>query len=645
MLGACALATWLATPRIPGMAGVMAAAVVFTAAVVLVHLLPAALGAFTVGPVLGAAAALVAAAALATRRWPAARDAAPGLPPEAATRDPAPSRLLAGGAAVVTAGCALALVRDLAGAPITSIDALNFQVPIVARWLQEDSVWGLHQFIADYSNATYPMNGNVIVAAVLLPFDSAFLARLVAVPYWALAGAGAYAIARELGAPRAPAVLGATALAALPVSIRSGLEGVQTDAPMLACMAAGVLFLLRHARTAATADLVLAGVGLGLAFGTKWYAVTGVAAILAVWAAARALGRAPVVRPTAVLCGLIAIAGGFWLLRNLVATGNPVFPQPLGPFDAPPDTLRALGGFTLAHYALDFGVWETYLRPAFAATFGWTGAALAAGALLAAARRPRGRALAILAGTLVLALVYVTTPYSAFGPEGRPVLAAASTRYAFPALLGAAVLTAWALGRLGRARLAGETLLALAIVDGLRRGFGDLSAAKALGGSLAAGAVVAAAVWLGPRMRPASAAVLALAVLAAGVLAVEGTRRRANDQGYGRFDPVLARLDSGAAPGARIGLAGVWSTEAVSPVLPAFGPRLGNAVVYLGEFREHMLRQVAPEDLPERARGFDLVVVGRGAPPRADVPQEAALAGAGWSRVAASARLSLWRAP
>ena len=82
------------------------------------------------------------------------------------------------------------LLRDLAGAPITSIDAQNFQVPIVARWLQGDSLWGLHQFIADYSNATYPQNGNLLVAVVMLPFDSAFLARLVAAPYWALAGVG-----------------------------------------------------------------------------------------------------------------------------------------------------------------------------------------------------------------------------------------------------------------------------------------------------------------------------------------------------------------------------------------------------------------------------------------------------------------------
>ena len=65
------------------------------------------------------------------------------------------------------AGCAIALLRTLAGAPISSIDAQNFQVPIPARWIQTHSIWGLHQFIADYSNATYPQNGNALIAAVM----------------------------------------------------------------------------------------------------------------------------------------------------------------------------------------------------------------------------------------------------------------------------------------------------------------------------------------------------------------------------------------------------------------------------------------------------------------------------------------------
>jgi hypothetical protein len=382
---------------------------------------------------------------------------------------------------------------------------------------------------------------------------------------------------------------------------------------------------------------VLAGAGLGLALGTKWYAVTGVAAVLAVWASAR---RRDVLRPAGALVGLIALGGGFWLLRNWIETGNPLFPQPLGPFGAPRDTLREQAGFTLAHYAFDWDVWSTYLRPAFAESFGWTGAVLAVGALVAAALRPRGRVLAVLAGTVVLGAVYAVTPYSAFGPEGQPVLAAASARYGLPALLGAAVLCAWLAGTAGRARLAVESLLVYAVLDGVARGFPDLGFAKMAGGI----AVVAGLAHLASRVRPrpALAAGLAAAVVLAGLVAVDGTRRRANDHAYDRFDPALAWIEHNAPEGKRIGLAGVWSTDGVSPALPAFGPRLGNDVRFVGTFREGMLRAYdGPGEFRRALDRFDLLVVGLVAPAHEVRWAQAA----GWREVARSPRLALLRRP
>jgi hypothetical protein len=619
VLGACAWVAWVVVQRgLPWLRGevrLLALAVVFTAAVVGVHLVPGALGVLVPGTVV--VMALVAAAGASWLVRPASSGAGD------AERDRVP--WWAWAAPVLLGGCALALLRDLAGAPVTSIDAQNFQVPIVARWLQGDSLWGLHQFIADYSNATYPQNGNLLVAAVMLPFDSPFLARLVAAPYWAMAGLAIYAVAREVEAPKASAVLAGTAFAAVPVMARSGLEGVQTDAPMLACLAAGVLFLLRHHRTGERRELIVAGLALGLAFGTKWYAVTGVAAVLLVWMVARRR-----IWPDAGLAAaLIAAAGGFWMVRNLVDAGNPMFPQPLGPFPAPPDPLREQGGFTLAHYAFDFDVWRTYLRPAFAETFGWTGAILAALAVLAATLKPAGPARAIAAGSLLLAALYVITPYSAFGPEGRPVLAAASTRYGLPALMGAAVLAAWAT-RNPRLRTALQVLLALAVLDGVRRAF-DLGAAKVIGGCVAAAAIALLAARI-PRRA------LLAATVAAAAIALPMVAQRANRQGFGQFDPTLAWIEKNAPSGHRIGLAGVWSPDGVSPVLAAFGPRLGNEVAYVGPFREHMLR--THENAPAFAAGakrFDLLVVGL-TPPASELrwAQQA-----GFVSVARSSRLVL----
>ena len=613
--GGCGLMAWVVVARrlpwLDGAPRVLAVATALTAAVVGVHLLPGMVGLL----VPAAPAVLAVALGLAARRWPGAGEGER----EAGRRAP----WWAWSPAVLLGGCALMFLREVTGAPITSIDAQNFQVSIPARWIQNESVWGLHQFIADYSNATYPQNGNLLLTAVMLPFDSAFLARLVAAPYWALSGVAVYAIAREIGAPRAAAPIAGAAFAAVPVMVRSGLEGAQTDAPMLACLGAGVLFLLRHHRTGRLPELVLAGVALGLAFGTKWYAVPGVAALLVVWLVARRRERP--LRDLGIVVALVAAAGGFWMLRNLVETRNPLFPQPLGPFPAPPDPLRELGGFTLLHYATDFDVWNTYLRPAFAATFGTTGLLLAGGALLAALMRPRGPVLAVLAGTLVLTALYVVTPYGAFGPEGRPVLAAASTRYGLPALMGAAVLTAWLADR---HRPAVCALLAIAALSGARDAF-ELSFPEVVAGAV--GVAVLAA--LPRRALPPVAAAAALLVVAV-------SADRADDQGYGQFDPTLAWIARNAPAGHDVGLAGVWSADGVSPVLAAFGPRLGNEVAYVGPFDEHMLRRhTIPPGFTRHLQKFDLLVVGLTPPAR----EREWAREAGWSEVARSDRLVLLR--
>ena len=70
-------------------------------------------------------------------------------------------------------------------------------------------------------------------------------------------------------------------------------------------------------------------------------------------------------------------------MRNWVEAGNPLFPQPLGPFNAPRDVYREIAGFSLADYATDPAVWKTYLRPQFDRLFAAPGYVLAVAPLLA----------------------------------------------------------------------------------------------------------------------------------------------------------------------------------------------------------------------------------------------------------------------
>jgi hypothetical protein len=141
-------------------------------------------------------------------------------------------------------------------------------------------------------------------------------------------------------------------------------------------------------------------------------------------------------------------------------------------------------------------------------------------------------------------------------------------------------------------------------------------------------------------MPPRAVAAAALVVAVAGAAV---TANRLDGRSYAAADPVLGWIDAHAPAGHRIGLAGIWSVSGVSPVLPAFGPRLRNRVEYAGPFVAHMLRRYrgqAPFTARLRSRRYDLLVVGRG---HGIPPEEGWARAAGFAPVVSSPRLALLR--
>jgi len=524
----------------------------------------------------------------------------------------------------------------------------------------------------------------VVFLAAILPWENDAFVRLVNLPFVGLAALSIYAIAAELRAPRAAGALLAVVFVATPAVSFAAFEGAKTDIIMFAAFGSGLLFLIRHLRTGLPSDLVLAGLGLGLAFGTKWYGVTGVPLVVLVWMTVSfAIRRRPatVLREGAAVTGIVAAAGGFWLIRNLVESGNPVFPvnvQLAGTtlFRAPEDFIRECAGFRIVDYLGSRGAWSEFILPAYRDNYALPGLLIlamlvTAVILLVRARTsaPRGAEVAgerwaqlvLLSLTAAaLAAAYAVTPYSAFGPEGEPLLVGANTRWVLPAFLVGATLAAWATGRLGRpARVAFELLALVAVADGLRRGF-SISVVDALRGAVVAGVAVTAGYGLirllrrlGPRpARAARFALVATALLAAAA-AGHVRQRDFNDGRYAGGDPTIDWLATQAQSGHAIGLAGVWSVQGLSPVLPAFGPRLDNRVAFVGEFVDGQLRELETRErfaTAVRRGGYDLLIVGRAGYAGCEVPgdegdENAWAAEEGFVEVAQSDRLTLYRVP
>jgi Dolichyl-phosphate-mannose-protein mannosyltransferase len=633
-VGAAFLAGELVTRRragyLRGAPRVLAPALLGSAALIAAHLLPALVGAMSRWTALAVALALaVGASRLPSAPAPAAQQAPEPAPPSGRL-----SWALAGLALAALGVYTLAAAWRVSAEPTTDVDSITFHLPNIARWMQSGSVWQVDQFNPLLAPGNYPHNGDMLYTTFVQGWENDAFVRLAGLPFAALAGLAVYAIACELRAPRATAALAAACFAAMPVVALAATDGAKTDPVMLAAYGAGVLFLLRHWRLGGRFELVLAGLGLGMAFGTKWYGVTTVAAVVVVWLGALVLARRP--RREAgldalLLLAVIGLAGGFWLLRNLVESGSPVFPVAveafgLTLFDAPRDVVRECVGYRIADYFTDLGVWREHIYPDYRANYGAPGAVIAVGALVAllisGLRRPREpRVLALCAASLIAAVAYTFTPYTAFGPKDDPILVGANTRWLVPALLLAAPVAAWAVGRAGRARPVLEALALVALTEGVRRGFGadagDVIAAAALAGA------AAALTWLalaGVRRLPRRTCVAAgagLSVLAAGALVALGFARQEeyNDGRYTREDPVITWLVENAPKGHRIGLAGVWGTATTSPVWPAFGERIGNEVAFVGPFVDGLLREYdsrAEWASAVRRGGYDLLVVGRG---------------------------------
>ena len=653
---AALLTVRLRLPAVMGAARLAALGLLACAGVVAVHVVPAAFGVLGRWSVPLAAVLLLVAAS----RLPAANPLtdSPAPPPPPSSRL---SWVLAAGASLVAAGWVLGLVVQEYPSPPLQVDMVTFHLPLVASWLETGSLWRVEDFVPDKAPGYYPANGDIPMLAVVLPWDKEFLAHVVNLPLLGLLGVALYATGVELGAARAHALLFAAAAVALPVVAVIAVLGL-ADTFLLATFATGVLFLVRHARLGRRSDLVLAGLGLGLAMGSKWYGVTALAAVLAAWGLASLLARETWRRVAvrgAALVGLAALAGGVWLVRNLVEAGNPVFPVEVAPlgttlFDAPRDFEREVFGFTLADYIGDGEIWSQALLPGLRGTLSLTAVVLAAGGIAAVvialrSRPAAGRPLAMVGAAVLVGIAYLLTPYSAQGVEGYPD-AGANARYVVPALVLVAPATAWASTRLGGAALALQVAGLAGVIYGVAGTDVYYVPLDARSVAVAVAAVAAAVggaflLWrLQAVTRRRALAVAAATGMAAALLVGYLGYRAYDDRRYAGLEPAIDWILDNAPEDRRIGLAGLG----YNPVIyPAFGPRLENEVDYVGPTVKGMLRphtRPAPllDDLREGR--YDLMVVQREGWVRRDLParQERWLRAGGWTVMAESERVALY---
>jgi hypothetical protein len=381
-------------------------------------------------------------------------------------------------------------VKMRLGTGMTGFDSTWYHGPFAAGFFQSGDTWHLHFIAPQFLAWFYPANSEVVGAVGMLAFGRDVLSPLLNLGWFVGCLVACWGIGRPYRVAPWSLGLGAIALSVPALADQAGearndLVGIFF---LLAAVAialnaweewsdrSSAAFAAHRAPNAALTDvhpgldsgaLLFAGLAAGLAAGTKinFLLPSGVLVLGLAWLAGP--GRRLRGLLTSVLAALAG--GGYWYLRNLVHTGNPLpWVHHLGPISlpSPGQTLGGREAHSVLGYLTDGTVWSDWLLPGLhhALWLIWPPLALGALAGLALAVTRRGRradfgkhgpeigpstetfpgalALAGLVGFAV-ALAWLVAPTSASGPQGSPRGFESGLRYLTPALiLGLALLPA-----------------------------------------------------------------------------------------------------------------------------------------------------------------------------------------------------------
>jgi hypothetical protein len=332
---------------------------------------------------------------------------------------------------------------------MTGFDSTWYHAPFAAGFFQSGDTWSLHFIAPQFLAWFYPANSEVAHAVGMLAFGRDILSPLLNLGWFVGCLVAAWCIGRPFRV--APWSLALAAIALSVPALHDQAGEARNDI-------VGIFFLLAAVAVALSAwssrgeggrgpgALFVIGLAAGLAAGTKLnFLLPAAVLVLGLVAIVPAGERRRAFCATA---GGALAGGGYWYLRNLAHTGNPLpWVKHLGPITLPAPE-QALGGRE-AHgvlgYLTDGSVWSDWLLPGLHAglTVLWPLMVVlpVAGLILCLGRR--SEPILRVAGLIGLAAfgAWLIAPTSASGPDGIPRGFESGLRYLTPALiLGLALL-------------------------------------------------------------------------------------------------------------------------------------------------------------------------------------------------------------
>ncbi|MEW6076103.1 MAG: hypothetical protein AB1530_07410 [Candidatus Omnitrophota bacterium] len=210
-------------------------------------------------------------------------------------------------------------------------DCLNYHFVFPVEWLKNGNL-SMPSYIGDDpSPPYYPLNGSLYFLWLMLPLKNVFFADVGQVPFFLLAFLSLYGIARKTGLGKSYAFYVA-ALFILTPNIFRQIEIAYVDVMLAALFFSSVNFILRLYKTFSLPALICVAVSFGLFLGIKASAIVyGIFPLLCFACIVLRRRKEPHYLPKAIayvflFASIAAALGGFSYLRNLLLTGNPLFP-------------------------------------------------------------------------------------------------------------------------------------------------------------------------------------------------------------------------------------------------------------------------------------------------------------------------------
>lgn len=350
--------------------------------------------------------------------------------------------LNAAGMAVAAAvfGAFVAGVALKLGTGMTGFDTTWYHGPFAAGFAQSGDTFTLHQLAPQFLSWFYPQNSELVHGLAALSFGNDFLSPLINLVWLGGCLTAAWCIGRPYGA--APLSLAGVALVLGSMAMSDQAGEARNDIVGTFFVLAGLAVLINAVaggRRITLGPAVIVALAAGLAAGTKVNFIPAAVALLAgaVWLAPSAARR------RTALAGLAAalLGGGYWYLRNVIHSGNPLpWIDHLGPLSLP-GPAQEVGGRDAGSvwgYLGDPTVIADWFLPGLREGFGpgWILLillVLAAFALCLGSRSGPARRTGAVVG-LALVLAWLVAPTSASGPEGAPAGFVSGLRYLAPAL-------------------------------------------------------------------------------------------------------------------------------------------------------------------------------------------------------------------